>query len=225
MARTGRRPGGSGTQQAILDAARAAFSEAGYDGATIRGIAGRAGVDPALVHHYYGTKEKLFVATMELPFDPSVTIPALLEPGLDGLGERIVRMLISVWDNVGQYNPFIALLRSAITHEKAAAMFREFITKAIFAHIIAAVDADRPELRTGMVASQIAGLVMTRYLIKLPAMVAATPDEIVAGIGPTLQRYLTEPLPLPEPTPEGDSALDLELNVGVAPEADLHPPV
>lgn len=200
MARTGRRPGGnSGTQDAILEAARAAFSESGYDGATIRGIAGKAGVDPALVHHYFGTKERLFAATMELPFDPTVIIPALVEPGVDGLGERIVRMLLSVWDGAGPYNPFVALLRSAVTHERAATMFREFATKAIFAHIVRAIDADRPELRTGLVASQIAGLVMTRYLLRLPAMVDATSDEIVAAIGPTLQRYLTDPLHLPIP--------------------------
>jgi len=198
MARTGRRPGGgSGTQEAILDAARTAFSESGYDGATIRGIAGKAGVDPALVHHYFGTKEQLFVAAMELPFDPTVVLPALLEPGLDGLGERVVRMLLTVWDGAGDNNPFAALLRSAMTYERAATMFREFASRAIFATIVKAIDADRPELRTAMVASQMAGLVMTRYLLKLPAMVEATPDELVAGIGPTLQRYLTDPLDLP----------------------------
>ncbi|WP_035857039.1 TetR family transcriptional regulator [Cryptosporangium arvum] len=198
MARTGRRPGGgSGTQEAILDAARAAFSEAGYDGATIRGIAGKAAVDPALVHHYYGTKEQLFVAAMELPFDPSAVLPALLEPGLDGIGERIVRLMVTLWDSAGDYNPFAALLRSAMTQEKAATMFREFATRAIFANVVKAIDADRPELRTGLVASQMAGLIMTRYLLKLPAMVQATPDELVAGIGPTLQRYLTDPLDLP----------------------------
>ena len=198
MARTGRRPGGgSGTQDAILEAARAAFSESGYDGATIRGIAGKASVDPALVHHYFGTKEQLFVAAMELPFDPSVVLPALLEPGLDGIGERIVRMLVTVWDDAGDNNPFAALIRSAMTYERAATMFREFASRAIFANVVKAIDADRPELRTAMVASQMAGLIMTRYLLKLPAMVEATPDELVAGIGPTLQRYLTDPLGLP----------------------------
>jgi len=120
MARTGRRPGESGTQQAILDAARAAFTETGYDGATMRGIARAAGVDPALVHHYFGTKEDLFVAAMQLPFDPAVIIPALLAPGIDGLGERILRLFLSIWDSPERVSPFIALLRGAMTHETSA---------------------------------------------------------------------------------------------------------
>jgi AcrR family transcriptional regulator len=194
MARTGRRPGGSGTQDAILDAARSAFGEHGYDAATIRAIAGKAGVDPALVHHYYGTKEQLFVAAMQLPFDPAALLAPVLAPGLDGLGERIIRTLLGIWEQTGPTGPFAALLRSALTNDRAAAMFREFLQQALFDRIITAIEVDRPEFRAGLAASQLVGVVVLRYLIQLPTVVAATPDDLVAAIAPTLQRYLTEPL-------------------------------
>jgi AcrR family transcriptional regulator len=194
MARTGRRPGGSGTQQAILDAARSAFGESGYDGATIRSIAAKASVDPALVHHYYGTKERLFVTAMQLPLDPATMIEPLLAKGIDGLGERIVTLLLSVWESTGSTGPFAALLRSALTNERAATMFREFIDRALFSRIAAAIEVDRPEFRAGMAASQMAGIIVLRYLVQLPAVVNATPEEIIAAVAPTVQRYLAEPL-------------------------------
>src|SRR4051794_865490 len=99
MARTGRRPGNQDTREAILAAARTAFAERGYDGASIRQIAGGAGVDPALVHHYFGAKDQLFLAVMEAPFNPAEVLPKIFEPGLDGVGERLVRTFVGVWDS------------------------------------------------------------------------------------------------------------------------------
>jgi AcrR family transcriptional regulator len=99
MARTGRRPGRQDTRDAILAAARDAFAEKGYDGASIRYIATSAGVDPALVHHYFGTKDQLFREAMRFPVDPNQMLPLLAGPGVDGFGERLVRMFISVWDS------------------------------------------------------------------------------------------------------------------------------
>src|SRR5258706_15310717 len=99
MARTGRRPGNQDTREAILAAARRAFSERGFDGASIRAIATSAGVDPALVHHYFGSKDQLFVATMQLPIDPSQFLPKVFEGGIDGVGERLVRTFLQLWDS------------------------------------------------------------------------------------------------------------------------------
>lgn len=194
MARSGRRPGGSGTREAILDAARLAFTEAGYDGATIRGIAARAGVDPALVHHYFGAKDQLFVAAMRFPVDPATMIPVLLAPGVDGLGERIVRLFLSVWDSPERISPLLALLRGAMSHERSAAMLREFIVGAVIGRIVAALDTDRPQFRAGLVGTQLIGIGMLRHVLALPPLVAASHDEIAAAVAPTIQRYLTGPL-------------------------------
>jgi AcrR family transcriptional regulator len=194
MARTGRRPGESGTQQAILDAARAAFTETGYDGATMRGIARAAGVDPALVHHYFGTKEDLFVAAMQLPFDPAVIIPALLAPGIDGLGERIVRLFLSIWDSPERVSPFIALLRGAMTHEASASMLREFVTSAIFDRVTVALEVDQPRLRANLVASQLIGLAFARYILRIEPLASTETEQIVAAVAPTIQRYFTADL-------------------------------
>ena len=130
MARTGRRPGNSGTREAILDAARRAFAERGYQQATIREVAGIAGVDPALVHHYFGTKQDLFVAAVEIPVNPfQAFIELVSEEGLDTLGERQLELFLSVWDQSEQRSPMVALIRSAVSEERAAAMLREFITE------------------------------------------------------------------------------------------------
>src|SRR5687767_860862 len=99
MPRTGRRPGNQDTREAILAAARKAFSERGFDGASIRAIATSAGVDPALVHHYFGNKDQLFLATMQMPINPNDFLPKVFEPGIDGIGERIVRTFLGVWDS------------------------------------------------------------------------------------------------------------------------------
>jgi AcrR family transcriptional regulator len=191
MPRTGRRPGESGTQQAILDAARAAFTGTGYDGATVRGIAREAGVDPALVHHYFGNKEHLFVEAMQLPFDPAVIIPALLAPGIDGIGERITRMFLTVWGSVERNNPFIGLLRGAMTHERSATMLREFVTKAIIGRVTAALDVEQPQLRANLVASQLIGLAFTRYIIRIEPLASTPTEDVVTAVAPTVQRYLT----------------------------------
>jgi AcrR family transcriptional regulator len=192
--RTGRRPGGSETRQAILRAARAAFGDAGYDGATIRGIAAAAGVDPALVHHYYGSKDTLFAAAMTLPFNPAEILPRLLGPGVDGLGERILRMFLAVWDSPEMVSPFFAVLRGAMSHERSAAMLREFITAEVLGKVVDALDVERPELRAALMGSQLIGLGMARYVVKVPPLPDATHDELVAAVAPTLQRYLTGPL-------------------------------
>lgn len=193
--RRGRRPGDSGTRAAILDAARARFSSAGFRAATVRAIAGDAGVDPALVMHYFGTKQALFVAAMEFPLDPAEVVPRLIAPGIDGLGERLVRFLLGIIDELGEANPMLGLMRSAVGHPDAARMMREFLGEAILDRVAEAIseaiDTDRPRLRADLCASQIVGVLVARQILGLPELAAADRETLVAAYGATIQRYLT----------------------------------
>lgn len=191
--RRGRRPGGTDTRAALLDAARAVFVEQGFDGATVRAIAGRAGVDAAMVNHWFGGKEGLFAAAMRLPIDPPALVEELLAGGLDGIGERIVRRFLSVWD-ASRGGPLIAIVRSVSGHEQSARMMREFITKVLFGRLAGGLRIDQPDLRAGLCASQLVGLAMMRYVVRLEPVASADADTLAAAIGPTLQRYLSGPL-------------------------------
>ena len=191
MARTGRRPGRQDTKDAILAAARDAFAEKGFDGASIRYIATGAGVDPALVHHYFGTKDQLFLAAMQIPMDPGKIIPQLAAAGMNGLGERLVRTFIGIWDSPAGAAG-VALLRSAVRNEFAARMLREFITTQIMRRVLTHLDLDPAEIptRASLVASQIIGLAMMRYVWKIEPVASMRDDEIVVGVAPNLQHYI-----------------------------------
>lgn len=195
----GPRPSGSDTRSAILAAARTQFATHGYDAATIRGIAGVAGVDPALVHHYFGTKTQLFAAALELPFHPGVLLAQVLDGGVEGAGERLVRSLLAAMSDVAARAPMIAVIRTAASSDSGAAMLREFLDRDVLARVAAELTPDRAQLRASLVASQVAGLLMARYVVSIPALVAATDEEIIAAVGPNLQRYLTGELPAVEP--------------------------
>lgn len=192
--RSGRRPGDSGTRQAILDAARHSFGELGFARTTIRGVARAAGVDPALVHHYFGSKEDLFACALELPVDPAAMVPMVLAEGLDGVGERIVRTFLGIWDATPGQGPMLALLRSAVSDQRAAASLRDFLTRVVLRPLAEAAGGDDAQLRAALVASQMVGLAVTRYVVRLEPVASAPPDELARTIGPTLQRYLTGPL-------------------------------
>ena len=192
MPRTGRRPGSGGTKEKILAAARTHFGEAGYEGATVRGIAAVAGVDPALISHYFGSKEGVFVAAVEFPADPAEFIPRLLAPGLDGLGERLVRFFLDVWDSPSG-SPMLALIRSVVGSEHAAATLREFVSREVLGRLAAAIQLDRPQLRATLVASQLIGIAMVRYVVKVEPLASARSEEVAAWVGPVVQRYLTDP--------------------------------
>jgi AcrR family transcriptional regulator len=191
MARTGRRPGASGTREAILDAARRAFAEYGYERTTIRGVAAAAGVDPALVHHYFGSKHGLFVAAVQLPVNPVEALSTLLAGDREPSGEGMARMFLSLWDQTADRSPLMALVRSAISDDRAAAMLREFLRTEIFGRLARQLHEPDAELRLALVASQIFGLIMARYIVELEPLASAPAPAVAAAVGPTLQRYLT----------------------------------
>lgn len=198
---TGRRAGESGTREAILDAARRQFADNGYERATIRGIAADAGVDAALVHHYYGNKERLFGAAMRLPVVPGEVLAAALAPGGrapgESLGQHLVRSVLTAWEDPQIQSTFLGLLRSAVTSAQAAAMLREFIAASILGRIAGAAagagtgDAER---RACLVASQMLGLALCRFVLGIEPLASADADELAVAIGPTVDRYLTADL-------------------------------
>jgi AcrR family transcriptional regulator len=190
--RTGRRPGTGGTREKILASARKHFGATGFDGGTVRGIATTAGVDPALVLHYFGSKEGVFRAAVDFPIDPAEFLPRLLAPGLDGLGERMVRFFIDTWDSPAG-RPLLGLIRSVVSSESAAEMLREFVSRAVVGRLAEALERDQPQVRANLVASQLVGLAMLRYVIKLEPLASASSEQIATWVGPAIQRYLTDP--------------------------------
>ena len=161
----------------------------GYDGASIRGIAATAGVDPGLVRHYFGSKERLFVDAMEFPADPAEMVPRLLGPGIDGLGERLARFFLEIWD--APNGPFIAMLRSVTTSEKAAEMLRQFVSREVLGRVAAQLELDEPRLRTALAASHLIGLAFLRYVIRLEPIASMDREELARQVAPSIQRYLS----------------------------------
>jgi AcrR family transcriptional regulator len=187
--RSGRRAGDSGTRDAILAAARDAFARHGYDVATIRGIAGAAGVDPALVYHFFGSKEQLFASALNLPIDARRVAEAVLHGGpREQVGERLTRMFLAVWGDPDSRASLLALVRSAITNEQAATMFRQFITRGLLARVAEPLGV--PRLRLEAVVAQVLGIMVLRYVVRIEPLASATDDEVVALAAPLVQRIL-----------------------------------
>jgi AcrR family transcriptional regulator len=188
--RRGRRPGAPDTRAAILDAARTSFAERGFAGTTMRGVASSAGVDSALIHHYFGTKDDLFVAAMELPLDPRQVLGPALEGPPDGAGERLVRAFLSIWDDPAVSPVLIAVVRSAMEPGGERLLTQGFVP-VVLLPIGQALAVDRPEVRMPLVISQMAGLILTRYVIGLEPIASMSGDEVVATYAPVVQHYLT----------------------------------
>ncbi|MFL6158107.1 MAG: TetR family transcriptional regulator [Marmoricola sp.] len=190
----GRRPGSPDTRAAILDAARALFAEKGFSSTSMRSIASAAGVDAALVHHYFGSKQDLFVASLALPVDPRDVFAMIAAGGTDDVGERLIRGFLSVWDDPGLQPSMIGFARGLID-PSASPLLKEGFLEVVIGPLGAALGIDQPERRTTLVASQMIGIVMLRYLIGVEPLASMPTDEVAAVYGPTLQRYLTGALP------------------------------
>ncbi|WP_349428695.1 TetR family transcriptional regulator [Microbacterium sp. LWS13-1.2] len=184
------RAGQSDARERILAAAMDEFGELGYDGATMRGIAGRAGVDSALVHHYFGTKADLFGETVGAPMRPDLAIPEILAGPRDEVGERIVRYLLETWEDADVRRRGVALLRTTIGNKLTTPLLAGFISRELLSRIVRALDVEDAELRAALVASQVAGLLIARYVLRLPALGEASVDELIRRVGPTVQGYL-----------------------------------
>ncbi|WP_432066823.1 TetR family transcriptional regulator [Streptomyces sp. C10-9-1] len=180
-----------GARERILQAARTEFAERGYDRTTMRGIARAAEVDAALVHHYFGTKDEVFAAAIELSFEPAMVVPQILGQGAEGIGERLARFFIGVWENPATRAPLLAVIRSALTHEAAAAVLRGFVLRRLLERVAAELEVPDPRLRAELAASHMVGVAVLRYVLRVEPLASADPEEIVRLVAPSLQRYLT----------------------------------
>src|ERR671926_1887792 len=189
--RTGRRPGASSTREAILAAARRLFAERGYVGTSMRAIATEAGVDAALIVHFFGSKAGLLGEAIEWPFDPEEEMGRIVARGRRRMGEELARLVVRTWDREGDRNAIMTLLRAATVEPVAAELMREFMQRRLFPPLLGALGSPDPELRASLVASQLLGLGIARYVLRLQPLADMTEDEIVRWVAPTLQRYLT----------------------------------
>ncbi|MGX1911019.1 TetR/AcrR family transcriptional regulator [Streptomyces phaeochromogenes] len=178
----------------ILAAAREEFSERGYEKTSVRGIAKAAGVDSALVHHYFGTKEQVFEASIEVAFGPLLSAPGSIADGpLDGVGERLARFFFGVWENPATRKALLAIIRSAVNNDVAASVFRRLISAQLLRRVAAQLDTPDAELRAELAAAQLVGIAMLRYVIKVEPLASANPEQIIARVAPVIQAHLTNP--------------------------------
>lgn len=190
MTRTGRRPGGPDTRTEVLEAARACFAREGYDKATIRAIAADADVDPALVHHYFGTKRELFREAVAFPVDADRVLAAI-DASTPAEGARtLARVFFEVWEDPATRPRMLSLVRSAMTHDDAAALLRTFVGRELLGPVSAALGMHDP-LRVTLAASQMVGIALLRYVVQVEPLASADVGTIIDRVTPALQQHLS----------------------------------
>jgi len=187
----GRRPVGSGTREAIAAAARRQFGAQGFQKTSLRSIAAEAGVDPRLVVHFFGSKQKLFLSVVELPFRPELVFPAVIGDGGPGVGLRLAEFLLTMLDSPETRSVMIGILRAAASEEEAARLWRDMVTEQILLPLASRVARDRAELRAALVASQVVGLAMARHVVGVPPLAKTDHETLATALAPVLEYYLT----------------------------------
>ncbi|WP_263105065.1 TetR family transcriptional regulator [Kitasatospora sp. DSM 101779] len=190
--KTGRRPGGADTRRTVLEAARAEFAARGYQKASMRAIARAAGVDAALLHHYFGSKDKLFLAALEFPVDPRLMVEQVLAGDRAEVGERVARFVLALWEQPTVRDRLLAVLRTAAASEEVAGLMRGFMVTELVSRLAVGLDVPQPELRVELVMSQILGLAMARYVIAVEPLASAPAEELLPLLARAVQGYLVE---------------------------------
>lgn len=186
----GRPAGETGARDSIVSEARRQFAERGYRGTTLRGIARAAGVDPRLVLHYFGSKQELFVQSVELPVEPEQVIERVFAGGEEGAGQRAAELLLAVLEDATSRRSLVALLRAAVTEPEAAELIRDLLTRRLLLPIASRLGATRPELRASLVASQLVGVVVVRYVVGLRPLAEASREDLLRALVPVFEHYL-----------------------------------
>ncbi len=188
----GRRPAGSETKAAIEAAARRRFAEVGYPRTTMRAVAADAGVDPRLITHFFGSKQELFVAVIELPFDPETTFEALLAGGGADVGVRLARFVLGMLGRPETRSTMLGVIRAAASEEAAAQQIQELLATRLLGPLARRVGADQPELRAALVASQVVGLAFARHVVGFPVLRDAAHDDLVRLLAKVFDVYLLQ---------------------------------
>ncbi|MET9863372.1 TetR family transcriptional regulator [Streptomyces smyrnaeus] len=193
---------GPGARERILASARGEFAEHGFDKVSVRAIARGAGVDAALVHHYFGTKEQVFVAAIEGAMAPVLSVPDLVGTAApDAVGQVITRRFLEVWEDPATREPVLAIVRSAVNNERAAAVFRGLLTRSLLSRVAARIQGPDAELRVGLAAAQLVGAALLRHVIRLEPVASEPLEGVIARLAPVVQHHLTGPGPQDEPGP------------------------
>lgn len=182
----------SDTRERILATAREAFANAGFEATSVRSIASRAGVDQALVHRYFGTKKRLFLATLDVPFDPGEVLAPVRGADPQERGEVLVRTLLELWDSEAE-PVVLSVVRTLMTTADGADLVRGFLEELTLVHLRDLVDSPvgSAPLRVSLVASQMAGLLMARKVVRLEPVASLPVADTVALVAPVVQHYLT----------------------------------
>ncbi|MEV4954681.1 TetR/AcrR family transcriptional regulator [Paenarthrobacter nitroguajacolicus] len=192
QARRGRRSAGDHSREAILAAARKLFAEQGFEGTSLRQVARESSVDPAMVHHFFEGKDELFAASVELPADPAEVLAGVetLDPAVRA--EAIVRAVLRLWESPAQHG-LVAFVRGTIGSKAKTALMREMVNRTILSRIMAGLPGSPEEVRVrgNLVATQVVGLMLVRYVIRLEPLASADQEDVVRFVAPNIQRYLT----------------------------------
>lgn len=192
--RSGRWRTGQQSRQRVIDAAREHFMRDGYEKATVRGIAAAAGVDVAMVYYFFGNKEGLFTASvLDTPEHPLHQLAHLLDDGPDDIGARLVRDFIQRWDEGASFDPLLTVWRSAAIQPLARKLLHDSLAGPVAERVSAQFGVADAELRVELVTTHLVGLAFARYQLKIEPLASASADDLVEWVGPTMQRYLTEP--------------------------------
>ncbi|HKU35720.1 MAG TPA: TetR family transcriptional regulator [Paenarthrobacter sp.] len=190
--RRGRRGAGDHSRETILTAARKLFAEQGFDGTSLRQVAREASVDPAMVHHYFKGKDELFAASVELPADPAAVLAGVDALDPSARAEAIVKNVVRLWEGPAQH-ALVAFVRGTIGSKAKTALLREMVSRTVLSRIATGLPGDEQEarLRGNLVASQLIGLMVARYVVRLEPLASAAEEDVVRMVTPTVQRYLT----------------------------------
>lgn len=193
--RSGRRAGNPDTRGLILDVARECFARSGFARCTVREIAAAARVDPALIHHYFGSKQQLFLAAVRVPVDPGQVVAAVLQGPAETLGRRLIAAIVGAWESPAQ-PALVAAVRSALADPGLKTQVQEFLVGQVISPVLhaAGCPADERPLRGSLLASQVIGLLLSRYVLAIEPVASLPASELIPHVGATLQRYLTGPL-------------------------------